>query len=152
MLELAMSADQELAGKLIENALEDCISSFDGFGREICRIHAQKTANSAKAEKISFQNLDGVKQNLNELFTLDLAAGLTAEEWKIAVRGFQKRHLLSHKMGVVDIEYIRKSSDARAVAGRKVSVSVEEVREIVGIVDRLARYLAAEVTKTEGTP
>lgn len=152
MLDLAAGADKELAEKLIENALEDCVSSFDGFGREICRVHSQKAANPAKAEEMSFQSLEGVRRRLSELFSLDLAEGLTAEEWEAAVRGFQKRHLLSHKMGVVDDDYIRKSGDAQAVVGRKVSVSAEEVREIVRTVGKLARYTVAEMAKVKGNP
>src|SRR3990172_4429523 len=104
MLDMAETSERELADRLIENALEDCISAFDGFGRELCRIYAMKSSDTAKAEKVSFQNLEGVKQNLRELFNIDLATGLTNAAWKVAVRGFQKRHLLSHKMGVVDDE------------------------------------------------
>lgn len=104
------------------------------------------------AAKVSFQNLDGAKQNLTALFSLDIAAGLTAEEWKAAIRGFQKRHLLSHKMGVIDGEYIRKSGDSRAVVGRKVSVSAEEVREIVRNLYTLAQYMVVEMTKLHGSP
>jgi hypothetical protein len=145
MLDLAGDAERELAERLIENALEDCISAFDGFGREICRVHAKASTNPDKVDTISFQNLDGAKQNVAVLFKLDLAAGLTEDEWKAAVRGFQKRHLLSHKMGVVDAEYIRKSGDARAVAGRKVNINADEVRTLVQIVGKLGQYLSVAV-------
>lgn len=147
IVDLATSADKILAEKLIENALEDCVSSFDGFGREICRVHCQKAANPAWAEKVSFQNLDGAKQNLFELFNLDLASGLTTEEWEAAVRGFQKRHLLSHKMGVVDAEYIGKSGDTQAVIGRKVAIDADEVRVLGQVVGKLGRYLSDALRK-----
>ncbi len=147
MLELARSADAELAEKLIENALEDCVSSFDGFGREIIRIYIKKASNQAKAEKMAFQNLERAKQNASDLFGVDLTLGVTRDEWDTAVRGFQKRHLLSHKFGVIDDEYMRKSGDAQAVVGRKVVVDVDEVRDTVAIVAKLARHLATEFSK-----
>lgn len=128
MIELAATSEQELAARLIENALEDCVSAFDGFGREMCRVHAKAPADPEKAGKVSFQNLEGAKQTMANLFGFDLAAGVTEEEWVEAIRAFQKRHLLSHKMGVVDNEYVRKSDDAMAVIGRKVSISADEVR------------------------
>src|SRR5665647_3339651 len=96
-----------LADKLIENALEDCVSSFDAFGRETCHVNAKRAKNPAKAEKISFQNLEVVKYTIRDLFDYDIAAELTVGEWREIVCGFQKRHLLSHKMGIVDDEYIR---------------------------------------------
>ena len=46
MLDLAAGAEKELADKLIENALEDCVSAFDGFGRELCRVHANRDRKS----------------------------------------------------------------------------------------------------------
>ena len=106
MLGLAAKADdKDVSERLIENALEDCISAFDGFGREICRVHAEKAINTPiRAEKISFQDLRGAQKKLSALFDIkdDLSDGITAQEWEEVTRGFQKRNLLSHKMGVVD--------------------------------------------------
>jgi len=142
MLDMAATTQTEIAGKLVENAFGDCVSAFDGFGRELCRLHASKSSDPVKAGKIPFQNLEGARQNLSRFFKLDLAAGLTGDEWKAAVRGFQKRHLLSHKTGVVDDDYVRKSGDAQAVVGRKVGVRADEVRELVRIVGKMARHVS----------
>ena len=152
MLDIAATAATEVAERLIENALEDGVSAFDGLGREICRVNAKKSADPARAVRMSFQSLDGARHNLTELFGLDLAAGLGAEEWKAAVRGFQKRHLLSHKMGVVDDEYVRKSGDAHAVVGRKVSIGAEEVRELLRLVGRLGRRVSEKLQEPEKKP
>ncbi|MBN1655086.1 MAG: hypothetical protein JXA30_15060 [Deltaproteobacteria bacterium] len=141
MLDMASVADVELAEWLTNNALEDCVSVFDGFGREICRVHAKKATDPAKAEKVSFQNLQGAKESLAGLFNLNIAAGLTAEEWSAIVQGFQKRHLLSHKLGIIDEDYARKSGDTRAVVGRKIRIEAGEVKELVRIVSKLARNL-----------
>ena len=53
--------DQQVARRLVENALGDCVSAFDGFGRETCRIHAAKATKPAKAEDIHFQGLRGAR-------------------------------------------------------------------------------------------
>lgn len=149
MLDMAATSDAEIAERLIENALEDCVSAFDGFGREICRVCANKATEPAKAEKISFQNLEGVKQSLIGIFGIDLSAALSVEEWKMAIRGFQKRHLLSHKMGVVDEEYKRKSGDAKAVVGRKIIVSADEVRELIGVISKLAKSISGSLQEAD---
>jgi hypothetical protein len=142
MLVVAETQEQAVARSLIENCLEDCVSAFDGFGREICRIHAKVSTDSAKVEKVSFQNLEGAKQNVKELFKVDLSAGLTGDEWKAAVQGFHKRHLLSHTMGVVDAEYVRKSGDTQAFVGRKVNIDASEVQALGQIIGKLGRYLS----------
>lgn len=147
LLDLAVTLDATLSEKLIENALEDCISTFDGFGREICRLNAVKATNSTKAEKISFQNLEGAKQNIKDVFNVDIGVGVTIDEWKTAILSFQKRHLLSHKAGVVDDEYIRKTGDTKQKVGRKVTIYPEEIQEIIRIVRKLAQYTAVEISK-----
>lgn len=148
MLNLASSTDGELAQRVIENAVEDCVSAFDGFGREVCRLYANKATNPAKAERVSFQNLQGAKDNLISLFNFDIAAGLSHVEWEDAVRGFQKRHLLSHTMGVVDDEYIRKSGDVKAMMGRKITIDADEVCELIQIVGKLARHVSNALRDT----
>ena len=142
MLDMAATAEAELAGRLIENALEDCVSAFDGYGREICRVHAKAATDPAEVEKVSFQSLEGAKQRVSALFSLDLAAGLTGGEWNAAVRAFQKRHILSHKMGVVDAAYVRKSGDPQAVVGRKVRIHAGEVRALCQIIRKIGRCLS----------
>lgn len=142
MLDMAGTVQAELADRLIENALEDCVSAFDGFGRELCRVYAGKAADPAKADRASFQNLEGARQVMRNLYSIDLDTGLEPDDWAKAVRGFQKRHVVAHKMGVVDEEYVRKTGDLRAVVGRKVAVEADEVRELARILTRVARTIS----------
>jgi hypothetical protein len=62
-------------------------------------------------------------------------------DWGCACRVFQKRHLLAHKMGVIDEEYLQKANDPGAVAGRKIHVSHDEVNSAISIVETLGRRL-----------
>jgi len=149
MLGLAAGAEKVVSEKLIENALEDCVSTFDGFGRELCRLHANKTRTPAKVEKVTFQNLTAAKLRVFELFGVDLSAGVTPDEWRAATTGFQKRHLGSHALGVVDREYLAKTCDSRAVVGRKLRISADEVGELARILSKMARRLSEDLQKTE---
>jgi hypothetical protein len=142
---LAGQVDADLASHLTGNALEDAVSSFDGFGRETCRVRSASATVPAKAENVSFQNLVGARQRLQDFFSIDLAAALTPVEWDFASRCFQKRHLLAHSMGVVDDAYIRATADPQAILGRKVSVSTEEVLALVTLLRKLGASLLAQL-------
>jgi len=131
-LALAKSADTELANHLIGDALENVVSTFDGFGREICL---------QKAADIRFQNIAGARRRVQEAFGFDFADSLSSNDWGCACRVFQKRHLLAHKMGVIDEEYLQKANDPGAVAGRKIRVSHDEVNSAISIVETLGRRL-----------
>jgi hypothetical protein len=152
MLDLAAGAEKELADKLIENALEDCVSAFDGFGRELSRVYKENAADPARADKVSFQNLDGARSTILGLFRVDLSAQLTADEWQSAVRGFQKRHLVAHKMGVVDQDYITKTGDTQAVVGRKIGIGADEVRGLLQIISKVARSLSSDLEEAGKNP
>ena len=147
MLDMSATAEQGISIHLVENALEDCVSAFDGFGREIGRVYADKSSNPVKARKLSFQNLDGAKQNIQELFGLDISSHLSNDEWIDARKDFQKRHLLSHKMGIIDEDYVKKTADKDAVIGRKIAVTSDEVCNLVMILSKLATSMAAAFVK-----
>ena len=73
MIALAQSIpSEEIAQRLIENALEDCISAFDGFGREICRLNSLKAKNPQKFERISFQNLSSARKSIQDETDIDM--------------------------------------------------------------------------------
>ena len=117
MLELATGEEKMLSERLIENALEDCVSTFDGFGRELCRVHANKARAPAKAKNMKFQNLEGARTGFLDLFGVDFSTAVEPEDWRAAVMAFQKRHIIAHKLGVIDQDYVTKTGDTRAVVG-----------------------------------
>lgn len=135
-LDLADTVEKDMADYLIGDSLENIVSAFDGFGREVCR---QKSAD------IHFQNLTGARRRVHEAFGFDFADVLNDEQWEQALRTFQKRHLVSHKMGVVDEEYVRKSSDLSATIGRRLQLAREEVVGLSLSVEKLGRRLFAGV-------
>ena len=147
MLDLSASVEPGVAEKLVENALEDCVSSLDGFGRELCRTHKDNAVAEGKVEKMTFQNLEGARTALDTMFSIDLSADLSGDDWRLATRCFQKRHLIAHKAGVIDQEYIEKTGDENAIKGRKVTLSPEEVRELLSITKRLARSLFSSILR-----
>jgi hypothetical protein len=130
-LAVAESLEATMAQHWICNSLEDCVSAFDGFGRETCRVFSSKAADPVKAASISFQNIGRARDRVRNLFGLDVAANLNESDWTKVCRCFQKRHLLAHKMGVVDDEYIQATGDGTAVIGRKCQVDANEVRALV---------------------
>lgn len=139
------SGDEALREYLISDALENSVAAFDGFGRETAKAHANKATDPQKASAMSFQNLVSAERNVEQLFGFKLSDGVTSDEWQLLTRGFQKRHLLAHKMGVVDQQYLAAAGDPGAVLGRKVKVARDEVRQLINAVAKLGTYLASSI-------
>jgi hypothetical protein len=135
-LALAATAEAELANHLIGDALENAVSAFDGFGRELCQC---------KSIELRFQNLATARRKVQDAFGFDFADALRPDEWDAACRAFQKRHLLAHKMGVIDDDYIQKANDAGAILGRRIALSQAEVETSIRIVEAMGRRLFAGV-------
>jgi len=144
-VDLSRKVERDLAEHLIADALENAVSAFDGFGRETSRIHANKSLKPARAENVSFQNLARAEKYVRDLFGLDLSICVDLQDWDLAWRCFQKRHLFAHKMGVVDEEYLKITKDPSAVVGRKVVVRPEEVLSLTRILRILGSHLVQQL-------
>ena len=145
MSALATTVDRDLAEQMIGDALENAVSAFDGFGRETFRVFASKSSNPDRAQKQSFQNLASVRDATQQLFGFDLSASVDAKEWEFAYCCFQKRHLLAHKSGVIDEEYVRAAKDPAAVVGRKITITADDVKTLVGIIKNLGACLVGQL-------
>ena len=145
MIDLAESLDGDLRVRLIENALEDCVSAFDAFGREVCRVYADITSSPAAMNRIRFQNLVNAQSQLQAI-GVTMTLETTTEAWEQALMLFQKRHLIAHKLGVADQEYVDRSGDPDAVRGRKVGVSSDEVMELRNTLWTIADSLTTQFT------
>ena len=152
MLALAAGQGRDLAEQLIGDALENVVSGFDGFGRELCRVSAAKATNPAEAEDVRFQNLTGARTRVQKLFAIDMTALVAANEWEFACRCFQKRHLLAHKMGVVDEDYLQATNDPAAVVGRKIQIGPDDVTRLCSVVRQLGENLARLVLPKHQAP
>ncbi len=136
-LSLAETLDTEMAEHLVGDALENVVSAFDGFGRELC---------AQKETEIRFQNIVSARRRVQEAFGFDFASEISADSWTVICRVFEKRHLLSHKMGVIDEDYVRKANDPTAMVGRRVRVAPDEVAVAIGLVERLGHKLFMGLT------
>lgn len=141
VLGFAEAQEPAVAETLVANALEDCVSSFDGFARETCRIFSSKSSEPTKAISLSFQNIGRARERLLVLFGFDLTAPLSVEQSITLKRAFQKRHLLAHKMGVIDQEYVDATKDISAIIGRKVPIGAGEILEVVSTLKLIGQYL-----------
>ena len=131
----------KLTQHLLDDALENCVSVFDGFGRELCRLHAGKSPDPKAAGDVSFQNLSRAANRVRQLFAIDLISALSANEWQETAVAFLRRHLLAHKAGVVDAKYLRESGDPSASLGRRIVVTASDISSVAANIEQLAVYL-----------
>jgi len=141
---LASSAEKDFAEFLVNNALGNAVSAFDGFGREVCRLYSHKASSAEQAVNISFQNLKNAEKNVSNLFGFNISSAVDGGEWEFVCRCFQKRHLIAHKAGVVDDAYIDSTGDTEAIVGRKLIISPHDVERLVELLKKIGDHLVSK--------
>ncbi len=130
----SLPAAPALRRRELELLLGLVVSTFDGLMHGMLAIAHENRRRlptdhfglrylNALPASMSFQNLSGARQKL-------LAAGFDMEQgadWSALTTLFQKRHAISHQLGVADQEYLTKTSDGSAVLGKRVPLSAEEI-------------------------
>ena len=144
-LELAASVEGELSAHLVADALENVVSAFDGFSREMSRVHAAQATNADQGT-ISLPNLTGAQKNVQNLFGIDLATAMDAEQWETTCRCFQRS---GTSWRIAWASSIRSTSRSRATAkggkvGRKVTIDADEVRALISRSGLMGAHLRCE--------
>jgi hypothetical protein len=126
-----------------EDLLKNAVGAFDAFGKATTE-HDLKTA-------VGFQNLQRAEEAL-QAHGRSLRAHTTREEWEFLTRSFQKRHVLTHNLGVIDEQYLQRASDPDAILGRKVRITSTDVERTLDLLERLAAHLTATVPPPAALP
>jgi hypothetical protein len=139
-LELAEGIDSPLKGQLIADALENGVSAFDAFGRQLLAVNASVA--SGDVSKVSCQNLDRLNKNTVRMFGLDLESLLDGSEWKLLVAAFQNRHVLAHRGGVIDQQYVNAVGCSTAMVGHKLKIDASEIKAMLDSLTKLGTAMS----------
>lgn len=140
---LAEAQEDDAFGRhLLDDALENCVSALDGFGREVVRVRIARGGDGAVGG-VSFQNLEKAADQLQRLFGVDLRAAVSAATWQAAHRGFMKRHVIAHRAGVVDETYFAQTGDPDVVVGRRIPLAPAEVIMLSAMILEIGQQVVA---------
>lgn len=121
---------KRVAAKDLENCLEDIVSIFEASMRVIIkRVMALRGESIEIVESTlkrlgnAFQNIDRTQKELNSIFGYNLLQDMESEKLKSA---FEKRHPITHNLGVIDRKYMKRTKELEQ-EGREVRLSANEI-------------------------
>lgn len=133
------------AGGQNEAGVGDAVSSFDSvagnYVAQLIRLVPLTQARRNKLEGKRFQNLQHVRQDLMEVFDIDIQGGICAADFDFAKLMFHRRHVYEHKGGEADEKYIADSGDISVRPKQALRETQESAHRIAGLVVRLAANL-----------
>lgn len=122
-----------VAAKDIENCLEDTVSIFEAVLRALVKRYKRQGGVPETDIDRFFKKIGNAFQNISRsmgVFENDVGIplfdGLSEEEVDNFARIFEKRHLITHNLGVVDKKYLEKVRSVEG-EGKEVLVSVREI-------------------------
>ena len=127
---------------LTEDSLQRIVTAFQRYAEALFAKHP----NPPKARRNVFQNLNEGSALWKSVFGCGYDAYLSDSELNALNRYFQQRHLLAHREGLVDAEYITKTGDQSYREGRRIVIREAAVRECLALVQSLADSLANDAS------
>ncbi|MGA2622539.1 MAG: hypothetical protein ABSF91_01675 [Bacteroidota bacterium] len=128
-----------VAARDLENALEDTVSIFEAVLRAITRRHLRATLSFEETEEIlkkriasKYQSITLAGEVAQQQFNIPLFSALNSDEHEVLKRIFEKRHPITHNLGIIDRKYLEKVASGE-LEGRDVRVSIEEISQAIDL-------------------
>jgi len=138
---------KRVAAKDLENCLEDIVSIFEAAIKAVVRRALIERGDDheqveTKLKKIgnAFQNIERTKKQLSTLFGYEPVAG---PMWERLTSSFEKRHPVTHNLGIVDRKYLEKVQRAERegrdvlITGTEISQLLEDASEAISLIHSL---------------
>ncbi len=120
---------------IIENGLQNAITAFQRYAEV---LYATRYSLLAAPRRNAFQSLSEGSSLWHTASGKQYSDYVTTDELNALTRYFQQRHLLAHRVGLVDSDYITRSGDASYREGQRLVVRDASVRECLSLVEKLA--------------
>ena len=116
-----------------EGLLPRFVSAFEAMADDL-RTQLLKLPMTAKrrkeVEKLSFQRVNEAEEMLRDWFGIEIFTGLKQEDGEFLNREFNRRHLLGHRAGRVDHEYLQKTGDTSVKLHQSIRIRSNEIARL----------------------
>jgi len=119
---------------LLESGISDAVVAFQRVMEELYRGHPKS---NDKIKPNTFQRLDAGSDLWQAVGAEGYADVLSASELRRLHIYFHRRHLLAHREGIIDEQYIERTGDTRYALGQRIVVRPGHVIELVALVRKL---------------
>jgi hypothetical protein len=141
------SGGLDIAENSIRHILEDSIIRLVGAFQRFTEALFDSLPNQSnfKRRKNLFQNLDESSILWQQAKQIKYEQLLPVPDYDELQVLFQKRHLLAHKNGVIDQEYIDKTGDTTYIVGQRLVIREKDVLRMCDLINALAINLKAQI-------
>jgi len=144
-----------VAARDVENALEDTVSIFEAALRAMTRRHIKNSGISDEEVEDALRKRVGNKYQSIQLaaevckqeFSVELFEDCDKSEVETLRLTFEKRHPITHNLGIVDRKYLEKAR-VGGFEGRDVPVTVDEIEGAIAFSIQVLQKLHSRLFKS----
>lgn len=140
-----------VAARDIENALEDLVSVFEAVMKHVTREHLRRMGRAPEeiaaaivTVRNSYQNVASAKETFRMQVQGDLMLDTPSADEQLLRESFEKRHPITHNLGVIDRQYLRRAQTGD-LEGREIRITVQEVIAAVDIAEGVLQRAHTQV-------
>lgn len=123
---------------IIQNSLQNAITAFQRYAEA---LYANRFPALPPPRRNAFQSLTEGSTLWRAASGKQYSDCMTKAELTTLTRYFQQRHLLAHREGLVDADYILRSGDTSYKEGQRLVIREASVRECLTLVEKLAQAM-----------
>lgn len=137
----------ETMGRLvIENSLQNAVTAFQHYAEALFSRHPSPP----RVRRNAFQSLPEGSRLWQTAFGKSYDDHLGPDEIAALSRYVQQRHLLAHRQGLVDVEYVERSGDASYRPGQRLVIREGAVRHCLDLIATLGKGLDGDTEAERG--
>ncbi len=125
---------------IVENGLQNAVTAFQRYAESLYA----RFPGAPAPRRNAFQNLKEGSELWNNVAGKQYAAYINSNEHAVLTRYFQQRHLLAHRQGLVDEDYVSRTSDTTYQPGQHLVVREAAVRECLSLIEKLTAGMASD--------
>jgi hypothetical protein len=143
-----------VAARDIENALEDLVSIFEAAMKHMTREHLRRAGRTPDEVSAVMATIRNAYQNVASATTAfrahvqgDLMRETAPSDEESLRETFEKRHPITHNLGVIDRQYLRRAQTGE-LEGREIRITVQEVVAAVDVAEGVLQRAYAQACPT----
>lgn len=133
---------------LVEGRLSDVVTAFQAVVDHMYR----RLPNAPAIRGALFQRIEDGSQAWLTAIAVSYSAFLNEAELRRMNILFQRRHLLEHTDGIVDVKYLKNSGDQEYGSGQRVVVRIQDVVELAQLTRKVVKGLLAAIAALHRFP
>jgi len=131
--------DRDEAERIHTSLLESSVSDLVIAIQRLCECIYVQLPNAKTLKRNVFQRLDDGNILWKEICGDGYEDWLSGDEYSLLKKCFQQRHILQHKGGIVDVDYVNNSGDTTYAIGQKLIIKEKDVLQYTDIVKKLGK-------------